>query len=141
MTSRRLFLISLVAVPAALAPARLSVRETPGLEILDAQGKVLAASPEGAFAEALARVEDHRKHKRKGLELFVIEYKHKVPGKVDIACVRRVGPWPAWTDNLNALDRNEGVFPVTLYKDDGLHFTWQIFTHKPQDGVMVITDV
>lgn len=141
MTSRRSFLISLVAVPTAMASARLQVRETPGLEILDSRGRVIAASPEGNFAVSIAMVEDRRRRKCKGLEKFIIEYKHDGAAPVEIARVRRVGPWPAWADNLNALDRNEGLFPVTLRKRDALHFTWQVFTHSPQDGVMAITDV
>lgn len=136
MTSRRSFLISLIAVPASLAARRLTVRETPGLEVLDSRGRVLAATPEGAFSVSLAMIEDRRRRKLNGLEKFVIEYKHEGVSDVEIARVRRIGPWPAWADNLKALDRNEGLFPVTLYKHDGLHFTWQIFTHKLQDGVM-----
>ena len=141
MTSRRSFLISLIAVSAALAVGKLATRKTPGLEVLDARGNVLAASPEGAFFVSLAMVEDRRSRKRKGLEKFIIEYKHEGVEPVEIVRVRRVGPWPAWVDNLKALDKTAGLFPVTLRKNDALHLTWQIFTYKPQDGVMAVTDV
>lgn len=137
MTTRRAFLISCAAVTVASRNEPAFSRTSPGIELLDDRGRRVAVTPEGDFAVSIAMVNDRKRRKIAGLEKFVIEYKHTGSARVVIAKARKIGEWPSWADDLRALD-NIGT-PITLYNNDTLHLTWQVFTHK--QGSAAITDV